>query len=428
MSKLITLDNGVKIRVVPVAGTTAATVLILFKIGSRNEEKKVWGGSHFIEHLMFKGTKRRPTTLDISKELDRFGAEYNAYTGKDLTGYYIKVDSSKLTTALDLLEDMLFHSKFAPAEMVKEKRVIVEEIKMYEENPIMHLEDLAEEAVFEGYILGRNIAGTAKSVLTMKRSDVLAYRDSFYRADNLLITVAGNFSAKTVDQIKKLFSKLPKAKIGIPKPELVNWEKLQGGAVRVQNKPVEQIQFAAIWPMFGKSHPDYFAAVLLAKILGGTMSSKLFVEVREKRGLCYTIRASVEGYEEAGAFMIRAGLDAARLKLAAQVIERVVLQVVKGGITPAELKLAKDNIKGGLKLHLEDSSAMAEFYGRQELLYGEALTPDGFLAKFDEVSLVQIKKVAALILRADKRSLAAIGPYANAGALLKEVVSTKTKV
>jgi predicted Zn-dependent peptidase len=394
---------------------------VLFKVGSRNEPLKVWGGSHFIEHLMFKGTKRRPETIDISKELDRYGAEYNAYTGKDLTGYWVKIAAERLPVAIDLLHDMLFHSKFEAAEMTREKKVIIEEIKMYEENPIMHLEDLLEEAMFAGHILGRNIAGTPKSMLDMKRADVLAYRDAYYVPENMVIVAAGNVSDKVIPELNRTFGKvLNRPTVSESEPFVVEGEWTQP-RVRIQKKSLEQVQVALGFPTFGRGHKDTEALKLLANVLGGTMSSRLFIEVREKRGLCYTVRASADFYEDVGALSVRAGLDNSRLTLALKVIVNELKKVAKHGITATELKMAKDNLKGGTTLKLEDSSNLAEFFARQELFHDKVETVEERLNKFNAVKLSDVQRVAKDILNFRQLSLAAIGPYASEADLLKHL-------
>ena len=242
------LPNGARVHLVPVEGTAATTLLVLFKVGSRNEQLKVWGGSHFVEHLMFKGTKRRPKTINISRELDRYGAEYNAYTGKDLTGYYVKIESERIDLAVDLLHDMLFHSKFDAKEMNREKGVIIEEIKMYEENPVMHIEDLLEEAMFDGHVLGRNIAGTAKSMMAMKRQDVINYHHTYYAPENMVVVMAGKVPKGAMKMIARRFGKVAKKKV---KADIKCWgpkHLVSGCRVRIQNKPLEQIQLAIGWP------------------------------------------------------------------------------------------------------------------------------------------------------------------------------------
>jgi predicted Zn-dependent peptidase len=423
MSKVHTLKNGARVHLVPLGGTQAATLLVLFKIGSRNEPLKVWGGSHFIEHLMFKGTKKRPETVDISKELDRYGAEYNAYTGKDLTGYWVKIATEQVPVAVDLLHDMLFNSKFEAAEMTREKKVIIEEIKMYEENPIMHLEDMLEEAIFDKHILGRNIAGTAQSMLAMKRNDVLAYRDAHYVPENMVITLAGNVPKNALALLEKSFGKVkprPTVSESVAFQVEGEWAKPR---VRIQEKKLEQIQVALGFPTFGRDHKDAEALKLLASILGGTMSSRLFIEVREKRGLCYNVRSSVDYYEDTGVLTVRAGLDSGRLSVAMKVIVNELKKIAKHGVTPAELKMAKDNVKGGTTLRLEDSSSLAEFYARQELLSGHVETPELRLKKFNDVKMVEIKRVAKEIINFRRLSIAAIGPYKTEADLLKHFPS-----
>mgnify|MGYP001574400934 FL=1 len=419
MSKVHTLKNGVRVHLVPLSGTQAATLLVLFKVGSRNEPLKVWGGSHFIEHLMFKGTKKRPETVDISKELDRYGAEYNAYTGKDLTGYWVKIATEQIPVAVDLLHDMLFNSKYEAAEMTREKKVIIEEIKMYEENPIMHLEDLLEEAIFDKHTLGRNIAGTAQSMMAMKRNDVIAYRDAHYVPENMVVAVAGNVPKNILSLIEKSFGKV-KARPTVSESTAFEVEgEWATPRVRLQEKKLEQIQVALGFPTFGREHKDTEALKLLASILGGTMSSRLFIEVREKRGLCYNVRSTVDFYDDAGVLTVRAGLDASRLSVAMKVIVSELKKIAKTGVTPAELKMAKDNVRGGTTLRLEDSSNLAEFYARQELFHGKVETAEQRLQKFAAVKLADVQRVAREVLNFHRLSIAAIGPYKTEAELLK---------
>lgn len=418
MTSQKTLSNGARVVLAPFAGTEAAAFLVLFKIGSRNEDLSVWGGSHFIEHLMFKGTERRPQTVDISQELDRYGAQYNAYTGKDLTGYWVKIAAPQLPVAIDLLHDMLFHSKFDAEEMDREKKVIIEEIKMYEENPIMHIEDLLEEAMFDGHVLGRNIAGTADSMRAMTREDVLRYRETFYRPENMVIVAAGNLTPNVLDLVEDTFGKVERKAGDIPADVLLGDEAARG-RIRYQKKDLEQVQLSLGFPTVGRNHVDEAPLKLLASILGGTMSSRLFVEVRERRGLCYTVRAGTDSYQDTGMFTIRAGLDVTRLQEAMDVIVDEVRKMVNAGATEAELRMVKDNVRGGLSLALEDSSDRAEFYARQLLFLGKFEEPQERLAKFDMVTLEDIARVARTYLRFDRMSLAAIGPFAGEEELAK---------
>lgn len=413
------LKNGMRVHLLPINSTKAVTVLVLTKVGSRYENNKVLGGSHFIEHLMFKGTKRRPTTLDISKTLDQYGAEFNAYTGKDMTGYYIKIASDKAPIAIDLLHDMIFNSKYDQKEITREKGVIVEEIKMYEENPIMHVNDLLEQAIFEGNPLGLEIAGTAESVKAMKRQDLINYRDKYYIPSEMVVIVSGNIPKNVMTLLNKTFGSVKQKE----KPSEFDHYHNPVKPIRIkrQFKDLKQIQVALGFETPGRTHADLPAIKLLAGILGGAMSSRLFIEVRERRGLCYSIRASVDNYEEVGVFLIRAGLDAERLTEAMKVIFGELKKIKKNGVTEKELRYMKDNIAGSLKLSLEDSSNYAEFFGRQELYLGKAETPEERLAEIEKVTCADIKRVANLVIDLEKFAIAVVGPYKNDEALLKHL-------
>jgi len=410
------LSNGLRVLLAPFSGTQATTVLVLTNVGSRYETKEVWGASHLIEHLMFKGTKKRPNSLILSRELDRYGAEYNAYTGKDLTGYYVKIASNHFDVAVDLLSDMLMHSKFDAKEMTREKKVIVEEIKMYEENPIMHVEDLLETAMFRGSTLGWEIAGTAKSVTEMKRADVLAYRDAHYAPSEMVLVVAGNIPRNCKALLQKTFGKMKPR----PKPEgFQTYDLKPRGACIRQFKPLKQIQLALGFPTVGRKHKDIPAIKLLAHILGGAMSSRLFIEVRERRGLCYMVRAKADAYQDVGVFEIRAGLDATRLTLAAQTIWKELEKVKRHGVTEKEVVHAKDHIAGAMKLQLEDSSSRAEFFGRQELFLEQVESEAMWLNRYASVKQADVQRVANDVLNLQVMSVAAIGPYRTDTALRK---------
>lgn len=417
------LQNGAKVVCAPFEGTDAAAILVMFQVGSRHETLPVWGGSHFVEHLMFKGTTRRPETIDISKELDRYGAQYNAYTGKDLTGYWVKIAGTQLPVAIDLLHDMTFHSHFNAEEMEREKSVIIEEIKMYEENPVMHIDDLLEEAVYDGHVLGKNIAGTAESMRAMKREDVLAYHAANYRPENMVIVVSGKVPTDILDQLEKTFGTVPSSGTDRSMFEPISGQ-VGPSRIRHQKKDVEQIQLALGFPSVGRGHVDEPALKLLSAILGGTMSSRLFVEVREKRGLCYTVRTGIDSYQDTGIFSVRAGLDATRIEEAMKVICDELRKVALEGVTQEELTMVKDNVRGGLSLSLEDSSDRAEYYGRQALFLKEIQSPSDRLKRFDTVTLEDIARVAKQYLRFDQMSLAAIGPFESEDELRKLMPTT----
>ncbi|MBU4452917.1 insulinase family protein [Patescibacteria group bacterium] len=412
MIKAKQLKNGLRYHLIPFDGTQAVTVLVLANVGSRYETDKVWGGSHFIEHMMFKGTKKRPTTLDISKELDRYGAQFNAYTGKDLTGYYVKIASDKTEVAIDLLHDMLFNSKFDQKELAREKKVIAEEIKMYEENPIMHIGDLVEEVMFAGTKLGREIAGNAESVLKMKRSDILSYRDLYYQPSQMVVVVAGAVPKNAVQMLQKTFGSVSKQVVNPGVHERVS-ETSSQSQIRIKrdDKNLKQIQVALGFPAVGRGHKDLPAIKILSSVLGGSMSSRLFIEVRERRGLCYSIHSRVGTYEDVGTFTIFAGLDSGRLAEAMKTMFKEIEKIKKYGITAKELQYTKEHVEGAMKLNLEDSSSQAEFYAKQELFLGEAKTPQERLAELQAIKRSDVQRVAMEVLDFSKASIAVIGPY-----------------
>src|SRR3989339_1505946 len=321
MSSFLTLKNGLRTHLIPFEGTDAATLLVLCKVGSRYEDAPINGASHFIEHLMFKGTKRRPTTLDISRALDSVGAEYNAYTGKDLTGYYVKVDSHHLKLAVDVLHDMLFHSKFDKKELDRERGVIIEEINMYQDDPIMYSEELMEQAMFDGNTLGWQIAGSPGTMRAMSRADILRYRDSHYIPSRMVIAAAGKIPEEIEGWLDGTFGTVKETQTE-PK-EFSPFGVLptrRTPRIRIQHKETQQIQLAIGFPSYGLHDKRDAAARILGIILGGTMSSRLFVSIRERRGLAYMIRASQSPYEDIGNFTIQAGLEKARLDLALKTI------------------------------------------------------------------------------------------------------------
>lgn len=409
MLKPKTLKNGLPYHLISVPGAESATAMVLFRIGSRHEHDAVWGGSHFIEHLMFKGTDKHPTTLDISKKLDRHGAQYNAFTGKEYTGYYVKIAGDHVGMAVDLLHDMLFFSKFDEEEMEREKKVIVEEIKMYAENPIMHIGDLLEQAMYKGSRLGLDIAGTAKSVLEMKRDDVLAYRDAYYGADNMTVVIAGAIPDNAEELLEATFGTVANAK----NPVAAEKHEMSTESIRLERdyKNIEQVQLGIGFPAFSHMSEDDPAQRLLGLIFGGTMSSRLFTEIRERRGLCYSVRAKADSYTDSGMMKIRAGLDAARMEEALAAIHDEIRKIVEEGVTDDELRAAKDHMAGGMKLHYEDTSARAHEDAEDQLNRGHVRTMDELIEAFEAVTKDDISRVAKAIFNAGQVAYAVIGPY-----------------
>ena len=412
------LANKARLLTIPMTGTKALTALALFPIGSRYEKNSQSGLSHFIEHMLFKGTPTRPTTLDLSRELDRVGAEYNAYTSRDHTGYYIKVNAEKTELALDLLSDMIWNSKFEAAEIEKEKGVIVEELNMYQDNPTMYLDQLFEETMFGKHSLGQDIGGRPETVKKFHRRELWDFYQSFYQPSNLVLILAGQISPATIKLARKYFGS-PTGKSSRLVFSRFNPQTLAGVKTRVKFKETDQAHLALGFPAFSYDDPRSISLALLNLILGGTMSSRLFIEVRERRGLAYAIQSGVNHYQEVGNLAIEAGLDKTRLVESVQVILAELEKLKKDGVTGDELKWAKENFKGRFVLSCENSNFQADWYGKQALLMKEIETPEQKLKKLRAVSVGDIQKVAQQVFDRRKLKMAIIGPFKNEGELKK---------
>lgn len=406
-----TLGNGMTGIVVPQKGAASMTLMVFVRVGSRYESQDINGASHFIEHLMFKGTKRRPDTLNISKELDRYGAEYNAFTSKDMTAYYIKMDAAHTALAADMLHDMLFHSKYDPKEIERERGVILEEINMYEDNPRMHIEDLVEESLFRGSTLGWSIAGPRDVIRTVPREKLIAYRDAYYIPERMCVAVAGKIVPDVWKLLEKTFGSVPSPKARkdadfarFATPSRMN------DSVRYQDKNTEQVQLALSFHGLALEDKRLPAAHLLSTILGGTMSSRLFIQVRERRGLCYSINASHQAMEDTGVFQVLTGLDKTRIKEAIGVIWDELLGVTKKVVGVEELRRAKDHLRGKTTLAFEDSSFFADWYGRQWLFQKKQDSPEQRLKRIEAVSASDIKHLASSIFQKEHMAAAVIGP------------------
>jgi predicted Zn-dependent peptidase len=409
MFKKYTLKNGLRIIVAPMHETKAMTALVLVKVGSRYETRKINGVSHFVEHLLFKGTKKRPTSLDISKELDGIGAEFNAFTSKDHTGYYIKANYEKAELALEMLSDMLFNSLFDTSEIERERGVIVEEINMYEDNPLMFAEVLFEQTMYGDHPLGWHIAGPKEVIKSVTREDIMKYHHYYYQPKNMLVAVAGRQDAKLLNLIKKYFGQARNKQTIKKFPSIVIKQKVP--QLSLKFKDTEQVQLCLGFPSYDYFDKKLYTLYLLGVILGGNMSSRLFTSIRDKKGLCYFIRAGVNVYQDTGNLMIQAGLDKSRLKEAVVEILKELKKIKRGDVTTSELRKAKDFLRGKLILDLETSDHVASWFSKQELLTDKMLTPAKQLELLEKVKLAEIKKVANELVVTKKINLSLIGPF-----------------
>jgi predicted Zn-dependent peptidase len=409
--------NGLTLITAPLKGTKAVTVLVLVRVGSRYETKEINGVSHFVEHLVFKGTKKRPTSLDITKELDSVGAEFNAFTAKDHTGFYIKAAAEEIELAFDVLSDMLFNPIFDQKEIDKERGVLIEEINMYEDNPLIYIQGLFENAVFGNSSLGQLIFGPKSVVKNISRNKIISYKNKFYQPKNISVAVAGNFNKKQVINLTNKYFNIP-----AKKSDTVNFAKFKNlqhqPKINFFFKKTEQIQSCLGFPAYSGFDKRLYPLSLLAVILGGNMSSRLFHTVREKHGLAYYIKCDVITYQDTGAFVVQAGLDKKRIKKAITLILSELKRVKDQGVTDKELLAAKEFLKGKLVLALEDSEAIADWYGKQYLLLNKTETPSEQLKKLFAVKKSQLKKVASELFKKEKINLVLIGPSQDKKELL----------
>lgn len=405
------LSNGIPVLIDRLPGTQVMTILILFKVGSRHENKKTNGISHFLEHLFFKGTTNRPTSLDIAKELDGVGAGYNAFTSKDYTGYYVKVSKKHARMAVDVISDLLLNPLFEQEEIDRERGVIIEEINMYEDNPMATADILAEMELFgKNHPLGYDIAGPKENIRTVTRKQIMDYRQTHYRTDNMVIVATGNVPASVYKDISRAFDLMKKPGTAKKQPKKFVY-KQRSPRVLIHKKPTSQSHMALSFPGPAYNEKQSAAYRLLSNILGGGMSSRLFIQVRERQGLCYYINAGVTPYEDKGAFTIQAGFDTQRIDKAVDAIVEQLKLIKEEGITDEELKKAKDGITGRMSIHMEDSENMAQWWSKQALFSNKIQTLSQYDRDIQKVTKKQVNAVAEKMFHAAQANLVIVGPY-----------------
>ncbi len=415
------LSNKLTVLTIPQPGTETVTVMVLVPVGSRHENPSNNGISHFLEHLMFKGTERRPSTLELTKQLDAVGAEYNAFTSKDITLYYIKVAANQLELALDLFSDMLFHSLFDPAEIDRERGVILEELNMYEDNPLMHVDTVFEMSLFgEHNPIGYDIGGKKDNIRNLPRQAFIDYKKRHYSPAAMHLVIAGNIDKRANKWIKQYFADQPAGK---GKPSFERFKSYQHKIqFRHKYKDTQQTQIALGVEAIGLKRPQDMATLsVLSTILGGNMSSRLFISIRERQGLCYVIHSDVSPYVDTGALMIQAGVDNQRVEPAIVAIVEELNKIKGELVSTEELHNAQTCIVGHTALKMEDSSALAGFYGKQSVLLGEMRTPKQKLAMINQVTREDIRRMAQHLLKLEKLNIASIGPQSSLTGVAKQL-------
>ncbi len=410
--KKTTLKNGLRIIIVPQKNSQAVTVLVLVATGSKYEKKSINGISHLLEHMLFKGTKRRPDKVSISEPLDRVGGVYNAFTGEDYTGYFAKVDSSHFDLALDVISDIYQNSKLEAKEMEREKRVVIEEIKMYHDQPAAYVQNLWNRVLYGDQPAGWDIAGTEKSVLSISRPQLFRYMKRQYNALNTVVCIAGDIDnhPQVIRKVKRYFAGI-KSKRGIKKPAVIEKQKKPGFLLK--EKETDQTHFCLGVRAYNIFHPQRYALEMLALILGGMMSSRLFIKVREELGLAYYIKTDISSDPDSGSLVTQAGVDNRKVEKAIRAILGEYKKISQEKVPLEELKKAKDHFKGKTSLSLETSDAKASFYGGQEILKKRILTPKEIFQRVDRVKPEDVLRVAKDIFRPERLNLALIGPFKN---------------
>ncbi|MBI4137574.1 insulinase family protein [Candidatus Roizmanbacteria bacterium] len=405
-----TLPNNLRIMTIPM-DAPSVTALVLVGAGSRYESKKEAGLSHFLEHMMFKGTKNRPTTVDIVQEVDGMGGEYNAYTSRDHTGYYIKAAAKHLPKLVEILADMTLHSLLKQEEIDREKGVIIQEMMMYEDTPIRRVEEIYEYMLYGDTPLGREIIGSQKTVLSFNHGDFVSYMHRLYRPSNVVVVIAGGVKDinGTVDMVQKYFGSWQDEKT--PSFEPVKPFQTQS-RVTVIKKKTEQTHLCIGTYGYSRTDPKRYAANLLTAILGGGMSSRLFHQVRERRGLAYYVKMWSNRYQDGGNIVAQAGVDVNKLEEAIKVIVAEFQSISKKGYTvpDKELLRAKEYTKGHLILSMEDSMSVAQFVGNASLLDNKIRTLKQTLESIDKVTIDDVAAVSEELLFNNKLNLAVIGP------------------
>ncbi|KPJ57490.1 hypothetical protein AMJ49_00720 [Parcubacteria bacterium DG_74_2] len=411
MFKKFKLENGLRTIFIPQKNTQAVTVLVLVKTGSKYEKKDINGISHFLEHMCFKGTKKFPSPVAVAEVMDRIGGIFNAFTDQDYTGYFAKVETSKFALALDWVSDIFLNSILPEEEIEKEKKVITEEINMIYDNPLNYIEVLWLKLLYGDQPAGWDITGTKETVGKVDREKLLYYRKNRYLPSNTLLCIAGNV------EIKKALELIEKYFLKIQPKNLLEKEKVTEKQTKPQcflgKRKTDQTHIFLGVRGCNLFHPLRYAQELLGIILGGMMSSRLFIEIRGKLGLAYYINTFTEKNPDTGYLVARAGVDSNRVEIAISRILAEFKKILEKKIPDSEIKKAKENIKGRLALVLESSDARAIFFGLQELLENRILTLKQIYKKIDAITPTDIMKVAEEIFKPEKLNLALIGPFEN---------------
>ena len=403
------LKNGLRVITMPMKDSPTVTFLVLVSTGSKYEIKKLNGLSHFLEHMCFKGTEKRPNAKIISEELENLGAQYNAFTGQEYTGYYAKSDKKNFAQIFDVVADVYLNSTFPATEIEKEKGVIVEEINMYEDLPMRHVQDLLMQVMYGDQPAGWNIAGSAETVRAMQRKDFVKYHKEHYVPNATTLIVAGGIEEKeALQHITKTFGKLADSK----KEEKKKTKDTQKAPqALVKNKKTDQTHFVLGFRAFDIFDKRSMALSLLGGVLGGGMSSRLFIKLREEMGVCYYVRSFADLYTDHGLFQISSGVDNKRVKEVIGVLLEECQKLKDELVSEKELNKVKNMFISNMRMSLEATDDVANFYGMQEILMNKIENPEDKIKKIKNITSKDIQDIAKEVFKDKNLNLALIGPF-----------------
>jgi len=404
------LDNGLRVLTANLEHAQSVTCMVMLAAGSRYETAETNGIAHFSEHMFFKGTERRPTARDIAGEIDSIGGEFNAFTGKEYTAYYVKCAAEHRDVALDVLVDMLRNSRFDAEEIEREKGVIVEEMNMYFDTPRDYIGGVYEELLYGDQPLGWDIIGRRETVRGAQRDTFLGYLDHWYRPARMVMGIAGRTGDDALERVQALLGDLAPADTGEPAPT----QPYANGRVKVFTKQSDQAHVCIGVHSHPLEHPDRYPLQLLATVLGGGMSSRLFTEVRERRGLAYYVYGVNHSYTDAGSLYAQAGVDINRIDEAVGTIASELRKIAAEPVPAEELEKARNFAKGRFVLSLESPQGLILYGMRKEVLERRVPDPEEILAALDAVTVEDVQRVAQDVIADDRLRLALIGPFEDA--------------
>ncbi len=403
------LSNGLRVLTAPLPHAQSVACFVMLAAGSRYERAENRGIAHFAEHMFFKGTERRPTSRDLTTLVDGIGGEFNAFTSKEYTGYYVRCAGADRDTAIDVLLDMIRHSKFEPEEIEREKGVILEEMNMYYDTPRDHIGTVYETLMFGDNPLGWETLGTKDTIRAATRDTFLDYIGDWYTPDRMVIGVSGMVGDDLLRSLEELLGDMSANGHGAPAPAELG--KPEGPHVAIHHKDADQAHIILGVPSYPIDHPDRYALQMLATVLGSGMSSRLFLEVRERRGLAYYVHGSNHSYTDAGSLYSQAGVDLTRIDEAIGVIVEQFRRMAEEPVPADELEKARSLAKGRFVLHTESPQGLVMFGLRREVLEGEAMEPEQLLAELDRVTVEDVQRVGQDLIDSNALHLAVIGPF-----------------